>query len=97
MEPANYQTRIDKSYDDHLSWEEFVDAIKDPICGLDAYVYNMTKNFQHEPQQTVISMIPTTGVTRMPRTHAGHHLVTPRPRTVTGDGAYCTRHRADLC
>jgi len=42
---------------EHLTWDEYVHAIKDPTTGMDAYVYNMTKNFQHEPQQTEMQRI----------------------------------------
>lgn len=62
--PANYEQKYQSSHGDHLTWEEFVEAVKNPTVGMDAYVFNMTKIFQQEPQQTVCFFMwcPTSGV-----------------------------------
>lgn len=57
-EPQNYEQRRASAVANghtHLTWDGFVHAMKDPTTGMDAYVYNMEKNFQNEPQQTVSS------------------------------------------
>jgi hypothetical protein len=59
LEPNNYEKREEEAAGAHLSWDEFVLAVKHPQTGMDAYVYNMTKNFQHEPQQTVLAASKT--------------------------------------
>jgi len=56
-EPSNYAARVSAADGPHLTWAEYVHAIKDPIVGMDAYVYNMKKNLQQEPQQTEMQRI----------------------------------------